>query len=80
MFAALVWWLRPRWRDRPGALCFWYVGFYSVGRFAIESLRIDSFWASGYRVPQLVSLIGIAISICGLLWVSRAASGGTSAA
>lgn len=80
VFAVLVGWLRPRWRDRPGALFFWYVGLYSVGRFAIESLRLDSFWAGGYRVPQLASLVGIAISICGLLWVSRGARGGTSAA
>ena len=50
------------------------------GRFAIESLRLDSFWAGGYRVPQLASLAGIAISICGLLWVSRGARGGTRAA
>jgi prolipoprotein diacylglyceryltransferase len=53
---------------------------YSVGRFAIESLRLDSFWAGGYRVPQLASLVGIAISICGLLWVSQRARGATSAA
>jgi phosphatidylglycerol:prolipoprotein diacylglycerol transferase len=80
VFAALVLWLRSRWRDRPGALFFWYIGLYSVGRFAIESLRLDSFWVGGYRVPQLASLVGIAISICGLLWVSRRARGGTSAA
>jgi phosphatidylglycerol:prolipoprotein diacylglycerol transferase len=80
VFAALVCWLRPRWRDRPGALFFWYIGLYSVGRFAIESLRLDSFWASGYRVPQLASLAGIAISICGLFWVSRRARDGASPA
>ena len=31
----------------PGALFFWYIGLYSVGRFAIESLRLDSFWVGG---------------------------------
>jgi len=71
MFAALYWWLKPRWHDRPGALFFWYIGLYSIGRFAIESIRVDSFWAGGYRVPQLASLAGIAISICGILWASR---------
>ena len=64
----------------PGALFFWYVGLYSVGRFAIESLRLDSFWAGGYRVPQLASLAGIAISLCGLLWVRQGTRGGTRAA
>lgn len=77
VFAALYWWLKPRWRDRPGALFFWYIGLYSVGRFAIESLRLDSFWAGGYRVPQLASLAGIAISICGILWASGRARTGT---
>jgi phosphatidylglycerol:prolipoprotein diacylglycerol transferase len=71
VFVALVWWLRPRWRDRPGALFFWYIGLYSLGRFAIEAVRVDSFWAGGYRVPQLASIAGIAISVCGLVWISR---------
>jgi len=71
VFGALVLWLRPRWHDRPGALFFWYIGLYSVGRFAIESVRVDSFWAGGYRVPQLASLLGIILSLGGLLWVSR---------
>jgi phosphatidylglycerol:prolipoprotein diacylglycerol transferase len=75
VFVALVWWLRPRWHARPGALFFWYIGLYSVGRFAIESVRLDSFWAGGYRVPQLASLAGIMVSVCGLVWVSRRARG-----
>jgi len=80
VFAVLVGWLRRRWHDRPGALFFWYIGLYSVGRFAIESLRLDSFWAVGYRVPQIASLAGIAVSIYGLLWVSRRARRATGAA
>src|ERR1700682_981325 len=59
VFALLVWWLRPRWHDRPGALFFWYIGLYSVGRLCIEALRIDSFWAGTYRVAQLASVAGI---------------------
>ncbi len=73
VFLALVWWLRPSWRDRPGALFFWYLGLYSVGRFAIEALRVDSFWIGTVRVPQLASLAGMALAGCGLLWVDRAA-------
>ena len=75
VFIALVYWLRPRWHDRPGALAFWYIGFYSVGRFAIEAVRVDSFWVGGYRVPQIVSLAGVIVSVFGLLWVSRNAPG-----
>ena len=71
MFLVLVGWLRPRWRDRPGGVLFWYIGFYSVGRFAIESIRLDSFWAGSFRVAQLASVAGMAIAVAGLLWVSR---------
>ena len=71
VFAVLVCWLRSRWRDRPGALFFWYIGLYSVGRFSIEALRLDSFWAGSYRVPQLASLAGILLAIVGLIWVTR---------
>lgn len=78
VFIALVGWLRPRWHARPGALFFWYIGLYSVGRFTIESVRLDSFWAGGYRVPQLASLVGIMVSVCGLVWVSRKARGRVS--
>jgi len=78
VFVALVCWLRPRWRARPGALFFWYIGLYSVGRFAIEAVRVDSFWAGGYRVPQLVSLAGIVLAVCGLVWVGRGARGGAT--
>jgi phosphatidylglycerol---prolipoprotein diacylglyceryl transferase len=71
VFGLLVLWLRPRLAARPGALFFMYVGLYSVGRFAIEALRLDSFWLAGFRVPQLASLVGIGIALIGLAWSSR---------
>src|SRR5262249_365344 len=55
VFVALVTWLRPRLREHPGALFFCYIGLYSIGRFAIEALRLDSFWMGNLRVPQLAS-------------------------
>jgi phosphatidylglycerol:prolipoprotein diacylglycerol transferase len=70
MFAVLAWWLRPRWHDRPGGLFFWYIGLYSVGRFAIEALRLDSYWLGPFRVAQLASIAGILFAIAGLVWVS----------
>ena len=74
VFLLLVLWLRPALRHRPGALFFSYVGLYSVGRFAIESLRLDSFWLDGFRVPQLASVAGLIVAAVGLLLVSRKAA------
>ena len=68
VFVLLVGWLRARLRARPGALFFGYVGLYSVGRFAIEGLRLDSFWLGSFRVPQLASLAGVLIAVAGLAW------------
>ena len=71
VFLALVVWLRPLLRNRPGALFFCYVGLYSIGRFAIEALRLDSFWLGSFRVPQIASLVGLLIAGLGLLWTRR---------
>ncbi len=79
VFTVLVAWLRPRYRKRPGALFFCYIGLYSVGRFAIEGLRLDSFWLAGWRVPQLASLAGIVVAALGLLWTSRRRPPGAAA-
>jgi len=72
-FAALALWLRPRLAARPGALFFWYVGLYSVGRFAIEALRLDSFMLGTLRVPQLASVLGVVVAVVGVAWASRRA-------
>ena len=74
VFGLLVGVLRARLAGRPGALFFSYVGLYSVGRFAIEALRLDSFWLGAYRVPQLASMLGIIVAVAGMAWVSRRAS------
>src|SRR5207245_9164392 len=74
VFGLLVGVLRARLAGRPGALFFSYVGLYSVGRFAIEALRLDSFWLGAYRVPQLASMLGIIVDLAGMAWVSRRAS------
>src|SRR5688572_13428906 len=71
VFLALVLWLRPSLRKRPGALFFCYVGLYSIGRFAIEALRLDSFWLGSFRVPQIASLVGLLVAAVGLLWTRR---------
>ena len=71
MFVVLVWWVRPRVRRHPGAIFFSYIGLYSVGRFFIEALRLDSFWVGSLRVPQLASVAGVLVAVAGLLWVLR---------
>jgi len=74
VFGLLVGWLRPRLAGRPGALFFCYVGLYSVGRFAIEALRLDSFWLGAYRLPQLASMLGMIVAVAGVAWANRRAS------
>jgi phosphatidylglycerol---prolipoprotein diacylglyceryl transferase len=74
VFLALVVALRPRFRERPGAVFFSYIGLYSVGRFLIEGLRLDSFWLGAVRVPQAASVVGVIVSIVGLVWVHRRTS------
>lgn len=71
VFLLLVTWLRPRFRGQPGALFFLYLGLYSIGRFAIEALRVDSFWIGGVRVPQAASVLGVLVAAAGLLWTHR---------
>ena len=70
IFLLLVFVLRDRVRTRPGFVFFAYVGLYSIGRFLIEGLRLDSFWLAGIRVPQAASVVGVAIAIAGLMWVT----------
>ena len=71
VFLLLVAVLRGRLRTRPGAVFFAYIGLYSIGRFMIESLRLDSFWLGSVRVPQAASVLGVVIAIVGLIWAHR---------
>jgi phosphatidylglycerol:prolipoprotein diacylglycerol transferase len=74
IFLVLVSAVRPRFRERPGAVFFTYIGLYSVGRFLIEGLRLDSFWVGSVRVPQAASLVGVLIAVIGFVWVHRRTS------
>ena len=67
-------WLRPRFKTQPGALFFSYIGLYSIGRFLIEGIRLDSFWLGPFRVAQLASLAGVIVAVVGLAWTRRRAA------
>ncbi len=73
MFVILVAFVRPRHGARSGTVFFSYVGLYSVGRFLIEAIRLDSFWIGGFRVAQLASVLGVMIAVVGLAWSKRRA-------
>jgi phosphatidylglycerol:prolipoprotein diacylglycerol transferase len=52
-----------------GTLTFVYFITYSLGRFWIEGLRMDSLMLSPLRIAQVVSLVAIVLGILGLLWL-----------
>ena len=69
---ALLWFvLRRKLESRPGALTLSYLGLYSVGRFFVEGLRMDSLMLGSLRAAQVVSLLLIALSATGMLLLAR---------
>jgi len=54
---------------KRGTLFLVYALCYSLGRFWIEALRMDSLMLGPLRVAQVVSLVGAAIGIAGLIWL-----------
>lgn len=66
-----------RWRRRleraPGALFLTYVGWYSVGRLWIETLRTDPLMLGPFRVAQLASAAGILLALVGVPLLLRRA-------
>jgi phosphatidylglycerol---prolipoprotein diacylglyceryl transferase len=54
--------LRRRLERAPGTTFLVYLGFYSIGRFWIEGLRLDSLMLGPFRVAQIVSLLAIALA------------------
>jgi phosphatidylglycerol---prolipoprotein diacylglyceryl transferase len=71
VFGLLVRGILPRLGRYPGAVFFSYIGLYSVGRFAIESVRLDSFWIGPFRVGQLASVAGVLVAAVGIWWALR---------
>lgn len=73
VFALVLWlffWgLRHPARLKTGTLFLVYFATYSLGRFWIEGLRLDSLMLGPLRMAQVVSLTGIVLGVAGLLWL-----------
>lgn len=66
VFALLLWLFgQPRYQ-KPGTLLLAYAVAYSLGRFWIEGLRLDSLMLGPLRIAQVVSLVFILLGAWGL--------------
>ncbi len=69
VFGLLFYLARKRLQPYSGALFLSYLGLYSIGRFLIEGLRIDSLMLGSFRAAQVMSLLLILCSAGGLWWL-----------
>lgn len=69
----LVLWLGRKWADklRPGDVASFYLIWYPVGRFLVESLRPDAWTMSGIPTAQLVSIALLIIGVGTIVWRHR---------
>ncbi len=56
---------------KVGGLTCFYMIWYSIGRFFIESMRTDSLMLGGFKVAQIVSFVLFVIGVLGLMIQSR---------
>jgi phosphatidylglycerol---prolipoprotein diacylglyceryl transferase len=63
--------LKPHSKLKNGTLFLVYLLAYSLGRFWIEGLRMDSLMLGPLRVAQCISLVGVALGGAGLFWLYR---------
>lgn len=49
-------------RARPGVLAFSYLGLYSVSRFFIEGIRLDSTFIYGVKIDQIIAILGVLVA------------------
>jgi phosphatidylglycerol---prolipoprotein diacylglyceryl transferase len=72
VFAILMWLFIDDTRHhrlKTGSIFLVYLIAYSIGRFGIEGLRMDSLMFGSLRIAQIISLVGIALGSLGLLWL-----------
>ncbi len=63
--------LRKLKKLKVGNLTCFYIIWYSVGRFFIETLRTDSLMFGGFKMAQIVSVVAIIIAIGILIYNSK---------
>ncbi len=54
---------------KRGTIFLTYAVAYSLGRFWVEALRMDSLMLGPLRIAQVISLVGIALGLVGLGWL-----------
>lgn len=54
-------------KRKDGFITYIYLIWYGIGRYFIESLRMDSLYIGSFRVSQIVSIIIILIGIIGII-------------
>lgn len=69
LIGLFIWGLRHPNRLKAGTIFFVYWLGYSLGRFWIEGLRMDSLMLGPLRIAQVISLLGITVGILGLVWL-----------
>lgn len=69
LITLFFWGLRHPGRLKPGTIFLTYWVGYSLGRFWIEGLRMDSLMLGPLRIAQVISLLGIAVGVAGLIWL-----------
>jgi phosphatidylglycerol---prolipoprotein diacylglyceryl transferase len=74
-FGLLMWLGRQkRLRLREGDVFWVYLIFYSVGRYLIEELRVDSATVGTFKTPQLISIVLIVLALVMLVLRNRPGS------
>ncbi|MFC5602412.1 prolipoprotein diacylglyceryl transferase [Sporosarcina koreensis] len=53
---------------KRGEMFFFYLTWYSIGRFFIEGMRTDSLYGGDLRAAQIVSIIAILFSVTMFIW------------
>lgn len=69
LITLFFWGLRHPGRLKPGTIFLTYWVGYSLGRFWIEGLRMDSLMLGPLRIAQVISLLGITVGVAGLVWL-----------
>lgn len=62
------------WGDFAGAIFYSYLIWYSIGRFFIEGMRLDSLYLGQFRAAQVVSVILFTFGIIGLIFLYKKAT------